>query len=152
MAPVTPTATVQRLFEDNLRLGAAVRGDAAAELPRLYGLFPRLAERRQQRVRTMSGGEQQMVAIGRALVSRPRLLLLDELSWGLAPLFVAEIGAIIRQLKAAGTTMLMVEQNVKLALGLADRFIVLRDGRTVQTGRVGDLGGAYDDIVRRIYL
>ena len=138
--------------EDNLRLGAAVRGDAAAELPRLYALFPRLAERRRQRVRTMSGGEQQMVAIGRALVSRPRLLLLDELSGGLAPRFVAEIGAIIRQLKAAGTTMLMVEQNVKLALGLADRFIVLRDGRTVQTGRVEDLGGAYDDIVRRIYL
>jgi branched-chain amino acid transport system ATP-binding protein len=138
--------------EDNLALGAAVRGDAGAELPRLFEVFPRLAQRRRQRVRTMSGGEQQMVAIGRALVSQPRLLLLDEPSGGLAPLFVQEIGAMIRRLKAAGTTMLVVEQNVRLALGLADRFIVLRDGRVLQAGRVEELAGGYDDVVRRIYL
>jgi branched-chain amino acid transport system ATP-binding protein len=138
--------------EDNLGLGAAVRGDAASTLPAVYEVFPRLAERRHQRVRTMSGGEQQMVALGRALMSRPRLLLLDEPSGGLAPRFVEEIGAIIRRLKDAGTTMLMVEQNIRLAFRLADRFIVLRDGRIVETGRVADLAGAYDDVVRRIYL
>ncbi len=138
--------------EDNLGLGAAVRGDGAAALPAVYEVFPRLAERRHQRVRTMSGGEQQMVALGRALMSGPRLLLLDEPSGGLAPRFVDEIAAIIRRLKDAGTTMLMVEQNIRLAFRLADRFIVLRDGRIVETGRVADLAGAYDDVVRRIYL
>ena len=138
--------------EDNLALGAAVRGDAAASLPEVYAVFPRLAERRRQRVRTMSGGEQQMVAIGRALMSRPKLLLLDEPSGGLAPRFVDEIGGIIGRLKDAGTTMLMVEQNVRLAFRLADRFIVLRDGRIAEAGRVADLAGAYDDVVRRIYL
>jgi branched-chain amino acid transport system ATP-binding protein len=138
--------------EDNLGLGAAVRGDGAAVLPAVYEVFPRLAERRHQRVRTMSGGEQQMVALGRALMSRPRLLLLDEPSGGLAPRFIEEIAAIIRRLKNAGTTMLMVEQNIRLAFRLADRFIVLRDGRIVEAGRVADLAGAYDDVVRRIYL
>jgi branched-chain amino acid transport system ATP-binding protein len=138
--------------EDNLGLGAAVRGDAASALPAVYDVFPRLAERRHQRVRTMSGGEQQMVALGRALMSRPRLLLLDEPSGGLAPRFVEEIAAIIRRLKDAGTTMLMVEQNIRLAFRLADRFIVLRDGRIVEAGRVADLAGAHDDVVRRIYL
>src|SRR5262249_44715731 len=101
--------------EDNLGLGAAVRGDGAAALPAVYDVVPRLAERRHQRVRTMSGGEQQMVALGRALMSRPRLLLLDEPSGGLAPRFVEEIAAVIRRLKETGTTMLVVEQNIRLA-------------------------------------
>jgi branched-chain amino acid transport system ATP-binding protein len=138
--------------EDNLGLGAAVRGDRASALPAVYDVFPRLAERRHQRVRTMSGGEQQMVALGRALMSRPRILLLDEPSGGLAPRFVEEIATVIRRLKEAGTTMLVVEQNIRLAFRLADRFVVLRDGRVVETGRVADLAGAYDDVVRRIYL
>jgi branched-chain amino acid transport system ATP-binding protein len=138
--------------EDNLRLGAAVRGDARAGLGRVYELFPRLAERRRQTVRTMSGGEQQMVAVGRALMGDPRLLLLDEPSGGLAPAFVAEIGRTIERLKAARTTMLMVEQNVRLALAVADRFVALRDGRILVEGPVRELAGAPDDLVRRIYL
>jgi branched-chain amino acid transport system ATP-binding protein len=138
--------------EDNLRLGAAVRGDPQAGLPRVYALFPRLAERRRQIVRSLSGGEQQMVAIGRALVSDPVLLLLDEPSGGLAPVFVAEIGRVVEQLKAAGTTVLMVEQNVRLALAVADRFVALRDGQLLAGGPVSDLRGAYEDLVRRIYL
>jgi len=138
--------------EDNLRLGAAMRGDARASLPRAYALFPRLAERRRQVVRSLSGGEQQMVAIGRALMSEPVLLLLDEPSGGLAPVFVAEIGRVVEQLKAAGTTVLMVEQNVRLALAVADRFVALRDGQLLAGGPVSDLRGAYEDLVRRIYL
>jgi branched-chain amino acid transport system ATP-binding protein len=138
--------------EDNLRLGAAVRGGAPGGLPAIYELFPRLAERRRQAVRTMSGGEQQMVALGRALMSTPRLLLLDEPSGGLAPVFVAEIGRTIQRLKAARTTMLMVEQNVRLALAVADRFVALRDGRVLIAGPVAELAGAYDELVRRIYL
>ncbi len=138
--------------EDNLRLGAAVRGDARTGLGRVYELFPRLAERRRQTVRTMSGGEQQMVAIGRALMGEPRLLLLDEPSGGLAPAFVAEIGRTVERLKAARTTMLMVEQNVRLALAVADRFVALRDGRVLVEGPVSELRGAYDELVRRIYL
>jgi branched-chain amino acid transport system ATP-binding protein len=138
--------------EDNLRLGAAVRGGGPAGLDRVFELFPRLAERRRQTVRTMSGGEQQMVALGRALMGQPRLLLLDEPSGGLAPVFVTEIGRTIERLKAAGATMLMVEQNVRLALKVADRFVALRDGQVLVDGPVGELSGAYDDLVRRIYL
>jgi branched-chain amino acid transport system ATP-binding protein len=138
--------------EDNLRLGAAVRGDPRAGLPRVYELFPRLAERRRQSVRTLSGGEQQMVALGRALMSDPALLLLDEPSGGLAPVFVTEIGRTVERLKAAGTTMLMVEQNVRLALAVADRFVALRDGKVLVHGPVAELAGAYEALVRRIYL
>ena len=138
--------------EDNLELGAAIRGDGATQLAAVYDFFPRLGERRGQRVRTMSGGEQQMVALGRALMSRPKILLLDEPSGGLAPAFVNEIGEIIARLREAGTTMLIVEQNVKLAFRVADRFVVLRDGRVVEEGEVHGLELAYDEIVRRIYL
>src|SRR5262245_31912534 len=114
--------------EDNLRLGATRRAvDVAARLDAIWGDFPRLAERRAQGVRTMSGGEQQMVAIARALMGAPKLLLLDEPSGGLAPRFVEEIAALMGRLKQAGTTMLMVEQNIKLALAVADRFLVLRN-------------------------
>jgi branched-chain amino acid transport system ATP-binding protein len=138
--------------EDNLELGAAIRGDAQAGLARAYELFPRLADRRRQAVRSMSGGEQQMVAIGRALMGNPTLLLLDEPSGGLAPVFVTEIGRVVQRLKAEGTTVLMVEQNVRLALAVADRFVALRDGMVLAQGPVADLQGAYEDLVRRIYL
>jgi branched-chain amino acid transport system ATP-binding protein len=138
--------------EENLRLGAAVRGDAETGLPRVYALFPRLAARHRQSVRWLSGGEQQMVALGRALMSDPRLLLLDEPSGGLAPVFVAEIERIVGDLKRAGTTVLMVEQNVRLALAVADRFVALRDGVALAHGPVSDLQGAYEELVRRIYL
>jgi branched-chain amino acid transport system ATP-binding protein len=138
--------------EENLRLGAAVRGDPRAGLARAYQLFPRLAARPRQTVRFLSGGEQQMVALGRALMGDPRLLLLDEPSGGLAPVFVAEIGRIVERLKTGGTTVLMVEQNVRLALAVADRFVALRDGLVLAQGPVSDLGGAYEDLVRRIYL
>jgi len=138
--------------EDNLLLGGAIRGEARAGLARAYDLFPRLAARRQQAVRSMSGGEQQMVAIGRALMGDPTLLLLDEPSGGLAPVFVMEIGRVVQRLKAEGTTVLMVEQNVRLALAVADRFVALRDGLVLAHGPVGDLQGTYEDLVRRIYL
>jgi len=138
--------------EDNLLLGAAIRGDAHAGLERAYDLFPRLAARRQQSVRLMSGGEQQMVAIGRALMGDPTLLLLDEPSGGLAPVFVTEIGSVVQRLKDGGTTVLMVEQNVRLALAVADRFVALRDGQVLAHGPVVDLRGNYEDLARRIYL
>jgi branched-chain amino acid transport system ATP-binding protein len=105
---------------------------AATPLDGIYGSFPRLAERRRQQVSLMSGGEQQMVAIGRALMGRPELLLLDEPSGGLAPAFVEEIASIIVALKAHGISMMLVEQNIRLALAVADRFLILRDGRVSQ--------------------
>src|SRR5690242_19329367 len=119
--------------EENLRLGAWTRGgDATRLLQSVYESFPRLAERRKQMVQLMSGGEQQMVAIGRALMSQPRLLLLDEPSGGLAPAFVSEIASIVTALKRQQVTMVMVEQNLRLALSVADRIVVLRDGVVVQ--------------------
>jgi len=140
--------------EENLRLGATVRNrrDARRELERVFEYFPRLAERRRQQTRTLSGGEQQMVAIGRAVMARPRLLLLDEPSGGLAPQFINEIGNIIQALKDDGSTMLMVEQNLALAFKVADRFIILRDGLVSDGGFVKSLEGSIDDIVRTIYL
>jgi branched-chain amino acid transport system ATP-binding protein len=137
--------------EENLHLGAWVkRGNTAELLRRVYGSFPRLAERRTQPVRLMSGGEQQMVAIGRALMSEPRLLLLDEPSGGLAPSFVSEIAAIVAALKRERVTMVMVEQNIRLALSLADRILVLRDGQVIEQQDVHD--AHEEQIVRRIYL
>ncbi len=139
--------------EENLRLGAWVRhGDAAQILDQIYHSFPRLAERRAQSVRLMSGGEQQMVAIGRALMSAPKLLLLDEPSGGLAPAFVSEIATIVKALKQQRVTMVMVEQNIRLAMSVADRILVLRDGLVAEHHDVR--GGASDEeqIVRQIYL
>ena len=140
--------------EDNLLLGALVRNAAGAgtDIERVFHIFPRLGERRAQRVRTLSGGEQQMVALGRALMSRPKVLLLDEPSGGLSPRFVEEIASTVNALKRAGTTMLMVEQNLGLAFKVADRFIILRDGAVIDGGAVAALKGSHEDIVRSIYL
>ena len=140
--------------EDNLRLGATIRNrdNIQKEIQRVYKYFPRLSERRHQEARLLSGGEQQMVAVGRAVMAKPRLLLLDEPSGGLAPQFINEIGSIIQSLKDDGATMLMVEQNLALAFKVADRFIILRDGLVSDGGFVKTLEGNHDEIVRTIYL
>ncbi len=138
---------------DNLLLGAYTRNDRVgiqADLDHQFQRFPRLAERRHQLARTLSGGEQQMLAIARALMSRPRLLLLDEPSLGLAPLIVREIFSIIRDLHAQGVTILLVEQNANLALQHADRGYVLVAGRITFEGRAGDL--LKDERVKKAYL
>jgi len=138
---------------DNLRLGAYTRSNRAevnADIDRQFKLFPRLEERRNQFAGTLSGGEQQMLSIARALMSRPRLLLLDEPSLGLAPLIVREIFAIIRDLHAEGVTILLVEQNARLALQHADRGYVLDAGAITITGKGADL--IEDDRVRKAYL
>jgi len=139
--------------EENLKLGAWVRrADEAALLDEIYASFPRLAERRRQAVSLMSGGEQQMVALGRALMGRPALLLLDEPSGGLAPAFVEEIAQIMRSLRERGTTMMLVEQNIRLALAVADRFLILRDGRVSEHHDLRSRALDEADIVRSIYL
>lgn len=141
--------------EDNLRLGSAGAGqsdDTDADLENVFASFPRLRERRNQHARTLSGGEQQMVAIGRAVMSRPKILMLDEPSGGLSPQFVAEIGAIGEGLKKNGATMLLVEQNIALARRLADRFLVLRDGRVADTISADAFANPNDDALKRIYL
>ena len=140
--------------EENLLLGAYLRGgrgpSVRADLARVYTLFPDLAARRRTPAGTLSGGQQQMLAIGRALMARPRLLLLDEPSLGLAPLVVAEIFAIIQDLRAGGLTVILVEQNAKLALSFADRAYVLEGGRVVLSGTGPGLLG--DERVRQAYL
>jgi branched-chain amino acid transport system ATP-binding protein len=138
---------------DNLLLGAYTRSDGAeiqADLERQFARFPRLAERRHQMAGTLSGGEQQMLAIARALMSRPRLLLLDEPSLGLAPLIVRAIFQIIRDLHEAGVTILLVEQNASLALQVADRAYVLEAGRLTISGPAAAL--LDDERVQRAYL
>ncbi|PJF42419.1 MAG: ABC transporter ATP-binding protein [Chloroflexota bacterium] len=138
---------------DNLMLGAYVRNDTAAikaDIELQFKRFPRLQERRNQLAGTLSGGEQQMLAIARALMSRPRLLLLDEPSLGLAPLIVREIFNIIRELHAEGVTILLVEQNASLALQNADRGYVLEAGNLTISGKAADL--LDDDRVRQAYL
>ena len=140
--------------EHNLRLGAAVRNreEIEEQLEIVFNYFPRLSERRNQEARLLSGGEQQMVALGRAVMAKPRLLLLDEPSGGLAPQFINEIGTIVQSLKEDGATMLMVEQNLSLAFKVADRFIILRDGKVSDGGFVKSLEGNHEEIVRTIYL
>jgi branched-chain amino acid transport system ATP-binding protein len=138
---------------DNLLLGAYTRSDGAeiqADVERQFERFPRLAERRHQMAGTLSGGEQQMLAIARALMSRPRLLLLDEPSLGLAPLIVRAIFQIIHDLHGAGVTILLVEQNASLALQIADRAYVLEAGRLTISGPAAAL--LSDERVQRAYL
>lgn len=136
---------------ENLEMGAyRRRGSLDQDLQRVFDLFPVLSERSGQLAGTLSGGEQQMLAIGRALMSRPRLLLLDEPSMGLAPLFVAKIFAIIGEINAAGTTVLLVEQNAAQALRLAARGYVLETGSITISAAAGDLLG--DPRVREAYL
>ncbi|REJ75086.1 MAG: ABC transporter ATP-binding protein [Acidobacteria bacterium] len=138
--------------EENLRAGGYTRsGSLAADLERVYGYFPRLRERRGQQAGYLSGGEQQMLAIGRALMARPRLLLLDEPSLGLAPLLVREIFAIVQRInREEGTTILLVEQNAALALSVADHATILEGGRVVLEGAPADLRENAD--VREFYL
>jgi len=122
---------------ENLEMGAYIRTDAAAvkdDLDRVYGLFPRLLERRKQAGGTLSGGEQQMLAVGRALMSRPKLMLLDEPSMGLAPILIQQIFDIITEINQQGTTILLVEQNAQQALSRAHRAYVLETGRIVNSG------------------
>jgi branched-chain amino acid transport system ATP-binding protein len=148
----------RRLFarlsvEDNLRLGAyARRGNPNrfAPLDLVFDLFPRLKERLPQRAETLSGGEQQMLAIGRALMTQPRLLMLDEPSQGIAPRLVDDILAAIGRIRSLGVTILLVEQRLAEALALADRAYVLQTGRVVMSGPAAEI--AADDGVRRAYL
>jgi branched-chain amino acid transport system ATP-binding protein len=145
---------VRLTVEENLQLGAMTRRDhaaIAADIERVYGHFPRLKERRTQQAGLLSGGEQQMLAVGRALMLRPRLMLLDEPSFGLAPLIVEELFAILRQVnQETGVAMLIVEQNAALALNLAEHAYLLETGRIVMDGPAAEIGA--DEGVRRAYL
>jgi branched-chain amino acid transport system ATP-binding protein len=141
-------------IEENLQLGAMSRNDRAAirsDIDRVYRYFPRLRERARQQAGTLSGGEQQMLAIGRALMMRPRLMLLDEPSFGLAPLIVEEVYSILRELNEQdGLSMLLVEQNAVAALSLADHAYLIETGEIAMSGPALELGR--DDNVRRAYL
>ncbi|MCK6255633.1 ABC transporter ATP-binding protein [Fictibacillus sp. KIGAM418] len=139
--------------EENLQLGAFLRKDKDGikqDLEKVYELFPRLLERLKQQAGTLSGGEQQMLAMGRALMARPRLLLLDEPSMGLAPLLVKTIFRIIEEINKAGTTILLVEQNANLALSIANRAYVVETGRIVLSGNAAELTSS--EQVKMAYL
>ncbi len=148
----------RRIFQeltvfDNLMLGAYTRKDKKefkATLESVYEKFPILSERNKQIAGTLSGGEQQMLAMGRALMSHPRILLLDEPSMGLSPLYVNEVFKIIREINEAGTTVLLVEQNAKKALSIANRAYVLETGRIVLSGDAKEL--MHDESIRKAYL
>ncbi|MDD3158746.1 ABC transporter ATP-binding protein [Anaeromusa sp.] len=138
---------------ENLELGAFIRSDKAGiaqDLDMVFGRFPRLAERRSQLAGTLSGGEQQMLAMGRALMSRPRMMLLDEPSMGLAPLLIREIFNIIVDINSTGTTVLLVEQNANMALSIAHRAYVMETGRITLSGDAKELAASED--VRKAYL
>ena len=148
----------RRIFQqlsvlDNLRLGAFIRNDKqgiAEDIEKIYKRFPRLEERQNQISGTLSGGEQQMLAMGRALMSRPRLIVMDEPSMGLSPIMVSEIFKIIEDIRSNGTTVLLVEQNAKKALSISDRAYVLETGNITLTGKASDL--INDESVRKAYL
>jgi branched-chain amino acid transport system ATP-binding protein len=148
----------RRLFprltvEDNLRIGAFIpqaRARFAQQLDRIYDMFPRLKERRVQPAGTLSGGEQQMCAIGRALMSGPKLLLMDEPSAGLAPLVVEQVFDLVRRIRAEGLTVLIVEQNVQQVLDVVDRAYLLEAGSMKLSGTSSDLKG--HEVIRKAYL
>ncbi len=144
----------RQTVEENLQIGAMTRGDRkaiAADIERVYGYFPRLKERHRQQAGTLSGGEQQMLAVGRAMMLRPRLMLLDEPSFGLAPLIVEELFGILRTLNQnEKVSMLLVEQNAALALDLADHAYLMETGRLVMSGPARDLRD--DENIRKAYL
>lgn len=138
---------------DNLKMGAFTRSDAKEKeetLETVFSRFPRLKERMNQAAGTLSGGEQQMLAMGRALMSRPQIILMDEPSMGLSPLLVSEVFDIIQSISKSGTTVLLVEQNAKKALSIADRAYVLETGKIVLSGNATDL--INDDSVKKAYL
>ena len=143
---------LQMSVRENLEMGNYTQSSATMDerIEQVYQRFPRLKERRKQYAGTLSGGEQQMLAIGRALMSRPRLLMLDEPSMGLAPLLVEQIFGIIRELNDAGVTILLVEQNAHMALSVAHRGYVLETGRLITSASAADL--LQDDAVRKAYL
>ena len=142
---------LQMSVEDNLEMGAYTRsGSPDEDIDRIYQLFPRLKERRKQVSGTLSGGEQQMLAMGRAMMSHPKLLMLDEPSMGLAPILVEQIFDIIRDLHKAGTTILLVEQNAQAALSVADRAYVLETGKVVMTGTGDEL--LHSAEIKKAYL
>jgi branched-chain amino acid transport system ATP-binding protein len=157
-AGIAPVLEGRRLFPrmtvaENLTMGAytRVRGpEVAADLERVYAIFPRVAERRGQIAGTLSGGEQQMVAIGRALMSRPRLICMDEPSMGLSPLFVERVFEVIGEINRQGVTIFMVEQNASMALSVAHRAYVLQTGRVVLSGTAAELRA--DPAIREAYL
>ena len=142
----------QMTVKENLEMGAFSRPneEIAASIDRVYSFFPRLKEREKQVAGTLSGGEQQMLAMGRALMSKPRLMMLDEPSMGLAPILVEQIFDIIREMNAAGTTILLVEQNAQMALSVANRAYVMETGRITMEGDADNL--MHDDNVRKAYL
>ena len=148
----------RRIFQnltvlDNLKLGAFTRKDKegiAADLAMVYKRFPRLEERKSQIAGTLSGGEQQMLAMGRALMSKPKIIVMDEPSMGLSPIFVSEIFDIIESIRKDGMTVLLVEQNAKKALAIADRAYVLETGKITLSGKASDL--LNDEKVRKAYL
>ena len=143
----------QMSVRENLLVGAYQRNDKAAidaDVERMYARFPRLQERREQMAGTLSGGEQQMLAVARALMSRPRVLLMDEPSLGLAPLIVAEIFSIVGELNRDGTTIFLVEQNAHMALQVAHQFFLMEQGRITFKGMPGQL--AEDEVIQRAYL
>ena len=143
----------QMSVRENLLVGAYQRNDKAAidaDVERMYARFPRLHERREQLAGTLSGGEQQMLAVARALMSRPRVLLMDEPSLGLAPLIVAEIFSIVGELNRDGTTIFLVEQNAHMALQVAHQFFLMEQGRITFKGMPGQL--AEDEVIQRAYL
>jgi branched-chain amino acid transport system ATP-binding protein len=143
----------QLTIEENLAMGGYVRRDAAQvrqDTDRVFTLFPRLAERRKQAAGTLSGGEQQMVAMGRAMIARPRLLLLDEPSMGLAPLMVEKVFEVVRTIASEGVTILLIEQNARLALENSHRGYVMESGEIILSGPAGQM--LHDPKVRAAYL